>query len=173
MSILDKIKKTKKWKLVLIVFAVCLIFYWSFTLFSPLTSANQKTLVKELGEPTSYTIVFGEMIVDEEYKTARYETWSYERHGRSFSFLDGKFISDMDITFIDEADPFPISANKFKEGMTFEQIKKIIGAEPSTVITAPDQLIEDTKIYNFNEQIKVAVKSDEVVYIQSFPIKVK
>lgn len=33
-------------------------------------SSDQRALIGDLGNPTSYTIVFGEMIVDNEYKTA-------------------------------------------------------------------------------------------------------
>ncbi|MCK5059772.1 MAG: hypothetical protein KAR00_01325 [Candidatus Pacebacteria bacterium] len=173
MYILNKIKETKKWKLFLLALLVYMTFNWSSYFLSFLFSNDTDVLIKDFGNPTSYTIVFGEMIVDEEYKTARYEALSYERHGRSFSFIDGEFSNDQDISFIDEADPFPISPDKFKEGMTFEQVKKVIGADPSTVVSVPELLMENAKVYDFNEQIKVAVEGDEVIYIQTFPIKVQ
>ena len=173
MGILNKIKETKKWKLFLLVLLIYIVFNWSFYLVTFLFSSDQKELTQDLGNPTNYIIVFGEMIVDGEYKTARYEAWNYERHGRSFSFIDGKFTGDEDIAFIDKADPFPISPDKFKEGMTLKQIKKVIGADPNVVASVPELLVEDTKIYDFNEQIKVGIKDNEVVYVQALPINIE
>jgi hypothetical protein len=134
-------------------------------------SRQQKELVKNLGYPTSYVIVFGEMVVDGEYKDVRFESWNYDRHGRVFHFVDKEFKKDSDIGFIDNADPFPIKPNKFKKGLTFEEFKKIVKAEPSVSGEVPDYIMENTIVYDFADQMKVGVENDIVVYIEALPIE--
>jgi len=133
-------------------------------------SAQQKELIKNLGYPTSYFLVFGEIVVDEEYRPARLESWNYANHGRSFYFVDGEFKRDSDIDFIDNVDPFPIRPNKFKDNLSFDELKKIIKAEPTAFGEIPDYILEDGIVYDFSDQLKVGVKDDIVVYIEAFSI---
>ena len=134
-------------------------------------SLEQKELIENLGYPTSYVLAFGEMTIDEEYKTVRFESWNYDRHGRTFYFIDGEFKKDSDIDFIDNADSFPIKPNKFKKDLTFEEFKKIVKAEPSVSGEVPDYMMENTIIYDFADQMKVGVENGIVVYIEALPIE--
>jgi hypothetical protein len=165
----------KKTKTIIIFIAILiLVIIGSFYLFKDKEttfSPQQKELVKNLGYPTSYVIVFGEMVVDNEYKDVRFEAWNYDKHGRVFHFVDGKFKKDSDIGFIDNADPFPIKPNKFKKDLAFEEFKKIVKAEPSVSGEVPDYVMENTIIYDFADQMKVGVENGIVVYIEALPIE--
>lgn len=136
-------------------------------------SSQQKQLVEKFGYPTSYTISFGEMTIEGQYRPARLEIWNYDRHGRAFYFVDGKFTQDRDIAFIDKADPFPIAPSKFDKEMSLDQIKGIIGGGPTASGKVPDKLLASTTVYDFSDQVKIGIKDNKVIYIQTFPLTVK
>jgi len=164
----------KKLKIFLFIFLLGVVTFFIISGFpnGSKLSSDQSELVDDLGYPTSYTIAFGETVINGEYKQVRYESWNYEKHGRSFLFVDGKFTADENIAFVDKADPFPITPNEFGEEMSFEEVKGIIGGEPNVSASVPESLLENAKVYDFEEQIKIGVINDKVIYIQTLPLKV-
>lgn len=165
-------------KIILIVVVLLLIVFvggqlLTKKLFPARLSSQQQQLVERLGYPTSYTITFGEATIEGQYKPVRLEIWNYDRHGRAFYFVDGKFTKDSDIAFIDRVDPFPIVPGKFDKEMSLDQIKGIIGGGPTASGKVSDKLMASTTIYDFSDQVKIGVKDNKVIYIQTFPLTVK
>ena len=170
-------KKLFPFKLIILVGLLLLvvvtgIFFWLRT--SPtevisLTDQQQK-LVDQFGYPDHFVLVFGEMVIEKEYEEIRYEAWNYDESGRRYNFVDGEFASDTNISFLIDADYPDLKPTYFTEGMNFDQVKKVIGADPSESVDAIPEIAENMTVYDFHGQIKVGVFEEEVVYIQTYPV---
>lgn len=136
-------------------------------------SIQQQQLVKRFGFPTSYALIFGEATLENEYRPVRVEIWNYDRHGRAFYFIDGKFSQDSDIAFVNEAVAFPVVPTRFTVGLSLEQAQGVVGGKPTASGKVPEQIMPGTTIYDFSDQIKIGVKDNKVVYIQTFPLSGK
>ena len=56
--------------------------------------------------------------------------------------------------------------------MTLAQAKRILG-EPSAEGQLIPELMENTIIYDFHDQVKLAVKNEKVIYVQTLPVALK
>jgi len=172
-----RIKKSNLLKFVFIIGLVFLIgvvglFFWrqSQVLEAVSLSEQQQKLVDQFGYPNHFILVFGQMVIDNEYQDVRYEAWSYDQLGRRFNFVDGDFADDTDISFELEAQYPDLKPSYFAQNMTFEEVKNVIGSEPSISADVLPEIAEDMQIYDFHGQVKVGIAEDKVVYIETFPV---
>jgi len=133
-------------------------------------SPQQQKLVKQFGYPSTFTLIFGEMMIEAEYQPARLEIWNYDQLGRRFYFVDGQFVKDADLSFVEEARYPDLKPTWFDRGMTLDQVKEIIGAEPSVEAELIPKIIEKGKIYDFYGQVKVGEIDGKIVYLQTYPV---
>ena len=133
-------------------------------------SSQQKVLVERFGYPTTFILVFGEMAAAGEYKPVRFEAWNYDELGRRFYFVDGEFQKDADIDFVENSQFPSLRPSQFSKKITWEKAKEIIGTPPLAQADIQPEIMENTRIYDYWGQVKVAVKEDKVVYIQTYPV---
>ena len=110
------------------------------------------------------------MAVAGEYKPVRFEVWNYDKLGRRFYFADGQFQKDADIEFLENARYPSLRPSQFLQNASWEKVKKIIGTSPRAQAEIRPEIMEDTTVYDFWGQVKVAVKDDKLVYIQTYPV---
>jgi len=128
-------------------------------------SQDQEKLINRFGYPDTFVLVMR--------GNTRLEIWSYYTMERSFIFLDGEFANDEFVAELPEEFSFPkFKPTQFNQGMTFAQVKQILG-QPTAQGELIPELMENTTIYDFHDQVKVAVKDAEVIYVQTLPVAVK
>jgi len=133
-------------------------------------SSQQQELVDRFGYPSTFILTFGELAVEGEYKPVRFEAWNYDELGRRFYFVDGQFEKDADIDFVENGHYPQLQPSQFKRGVTWEKVQEIIGTSPQAAADIQPQIMDNTSVYDFWGQVKVAVKDDEVIYIQTYPV---
>ena len=133
-------------------------------------SSQQQELVDRFGYPTTFLLTFGEMAVKGEYKPVRFEAWNYDELGRRFYFVDGEFQKDVDIDFVENAQYPKLRPSQFAKDVTWEKVKEIIGTSPLAQADVQPEIMENTRVYDFWGQVKVAVEEDKLVYIQTYPV---
>ena len=136
-------------------------------------SSQQQELVEQFGYPNTFTLIFGEMTVEGEYQPVRFETWNYNDIGRRFYFIDGQFVKDVDIPFIEKARYPNLRPTWFGKDMTFDQIKKVIGTEPLVSAELIPEIMENGKIYDFWGQVRVGEVDGKIVYLRTYPVVVE
>lgn len=128
-------------------------------------SEDQESLINRFGYPDTFVLAMRENI--------RIEIWTYYTMERSFIFLDGEFANDEFIAELPEGFNFPkFRPTQFSQGMSFAQAKQILG-QPTAMGELIPELMENTTIYDFHDQVKVAVKDAEVIYVQTLPVTVR
>lgn len=133
-------------------------------------SSQQQELVDRFGYPNTFILTFGEMAVADEYKPVRFEAWNYDELGRRFYFVDGQFQRDVDIDFVENGQYPSLRPSQFPQNTSWKKVQEIIGTSPQTQAEIQPRLMEDTSVYDFWGQVKVAVNEDKVVYIQTYPV---
>lgn len=147
------------------------LYYFFFFNKDPVSlSSQQQELVNKFGQPTTFILVFGEELIDDEFKRVRYEIWNYNQYGRRFRFIDGEFKAVEDIRPIKEAQYPTLRPSMFEEGITLEDIKKVVKIEPNMMTELDPELIPNAKGYNFAGQLAVGVHEGKVVFIQTYPV---
>ena len=135
----------------------------SFLMRDPVSlSEDQKDLVASFGYPDTFTLM-----MDSE---TRYETWAYYIMNKAFSFIDGSFLEEIEMSEIDnESMVFTeFKPTQFKNGLLFADIGKILG-EPNKKGDIDPDLLENAEIYNYSDQVIVGVQNDQVIYVQTLP----
>ena len=128
-------------------------------------SQDQKDLINRFGYPDTFVLSMS--------KNQRMEIWSYYTMQRSFIFFDGVFANDEFVAGLPKEFKFPsFRPTQFTQEMTLAQAKKILG-QPTAEGELIPELMKNTTIYDFHDQVKLATKGDEVIYVQTLPIAVK
>ncbi len=128
-------------------------------------SEDQTDLINRFGYPDTFVLMMG--------KDARVEIWTYYTMQRSFIFLDGEFANDDFVAGLPKTFCFPqFRPTQFTQDMTLAQAKRILG-EPSAEGQLILELMKNTTIYDFHDQVRLAVKNEKVLYVQTLPVAVK
>ena len=168
-----KIPRLSFLSLIFLFFLIAFLIFGFYSLFNDKEvrlSKQQRELVEQFGYPNTFILAFGEMAVAGEYKPVRFEVWNYDRLGRRFYFVDGQFQKDADIEFLENAHYPDLRPSQFSQNTSWEKVKKIIGTPPRAQAEIRPEIMEDTIVYDFWGQVKVAVKDDKLVYIQTYPV---
>lgn len=135
-------------------------------------SEDQEGVINRFGYPDTFVLVM--------HENTRLEIWNYYTMERSFTFLDGEFANDEFVAELGEGFSFPeFRPTQFNQNMTFDQAKQILGEPTAQGELIPElvelipELMENTIIYDFHDQVKVAVKDGGVTYVQTLPVAVK
>ena len=155
---------------IFIVVVISALFVWYFK-FRPVQlatkesvkpSQDQQELVDSFGYPDTFTLQMMDNL--------RYETWNYYEVKRGFIFLDGVFVEDQIIDNLDGDYQFPeFKPTQFTEGMSLADVKKFLG-DPTREGEVSSELLENSKIYDFWDQVKVGTKEDKIVYVETLPV---
>ncbi|MCK4463633.1 MAG: hypothetical protein KAU58_04915 [Candidatus Omnitrophica bacterium] len=155
--------------LILGVFSVIVVIFFILSSFGYKYSDEQSTIIKELGRPDSFVLVFS---TDEEGNNERLETWNYHDCEFSVTFLNGIFSG------ADEIEPLPENAiparhepEQFESHMGWKDILDEIGHKPwmRASDTLPDLFSEtDLELY-YSEQIVAGfdTKTNDLVYVKT------
>jgi len=128
-------------------------------------SEDQTDLINRFGYPDTFVLMMG--------KDTRVEIWTYYTMQRSFIFLDGEFANDDFVAGLPKTFRFPqFRPTQFTQDMTLAQAKRILG-EPSAEGQLIPELMKNTTIYDFHDQVKLAVKNEKVIYVQTLPVALK
>lgn len=166
------IQLKKKFPILLIVivgilFVIVIIFL--FNLQGGL-SKQQKQLVERFGYPNTFMLTFGEMAKGNKYQTVRFEAWNYHELGRRFYFVDGEFQKDVDIDIIKDANYPKLTPEMFRKNASYGSFLVTMETSPVSKADIIPEIMEDTTVYNYNGQVKVAVSKNKVIYIETFPV---
>lgn len=160
-----KTPSLKKFVLVLILVAIGGFLVWYFKFRSPdlaKPSEDQQELVNEFGYPDTFTLTMMDDV--------RYETWNYYELEQSFMFLNGSFIENVTIENVTDDFQFPdFKPTQFKENMTLGDVRKFLG-DPTIEGEISSELLENAKIYDFWDQVKVGTKEEKIVYVETLPV---
>jgi len=125
-------------------------------------SEDQEELISSFGYPDTFMLT----MQDE----SRYEIWSYYDVEKSFVFWNGDFVEDQALEGIDEELQFPeFRPTQFSADMTMQEIDKILG-DFTVEADISSELIENAKIYDYSDQVKVGTKDDKVTYVEILPV---
>lgn len=129
-------------------------------------SKNQAELINNFGYPDTFALVMGE--------EGRLEVWNYYGLERSFIFKNGIFINDQIIDPLKSLNAYPkLRPTQFKEGLTLEEASKVIDSTPTTQADIIPEIMEDSQVYSYSDQVLVGTKDNEVVFVQTLPVKTK
>jgi len=125
-------------------------------------SKDQIRLINNFGYPDTFALEMSE--------EGRLEVWKYYGLERSFVFKDGVFINDQIVDSLESFNAYPrVRPTQFKEGLTLEEASQVIDSSP----TGQADIMEGVKIYSYSDQVLVGTKDNQVVFVQTLPVKVE
>lgn len=125
-------------------------------------SPEQRELIQHFGYPDTFMLSM--------QKQNRFEIWTYYNMERNFVFLDGEFIEEQSVSNLSEDFGFPdFRPTQFENNINLAQANKILGPPTAQGEVIPE-LMKNTTIYDYWDQVKVGVKDKEVIYVQTQPI---
>ena len=125
-------------------------------------SQDQAEFINSFGYPDVF-------ILSMDDKT-RFESWTYYDMERNFTFLDGQFIEAKTISDLGKEFDFPqFRPCQFDYNMTLAQAEQILGEHTAQGEVIPE-LAENTTIYDYWDQVKVGIKNEKIVFIQTLPM---
>ena len=125
-------------------------------------SEDQEELISSFGYPDTFMLT----MQDE----SRYEIWSYYDMKKSFVFWNGDFVEDQILEDVNEEFQFPeFRPTQFSADMTMDDIGKILG-DFTVEAEISSELIENAKVYDYSDQVKVGTKDDKVTYVEILPV---
>jgi hypothetical protein len=131
------------------------------TLESYTYSADQLATRQAHGDPTRFTIVFGE--------TSRQETWMYDTSGYQAVFVDGVKISERTTTPAYQEGMYATTYTPdiFYHGMGLDEAIAASGQQ-DFVLTSLDDLVEDGRLLHV-AGLSVGVVDDQVRFVETLP----
>lgn len=125
-------------------------------------SENQAELINAFGYPDVFMLSME--------REDRYEVWGYHALEKSFVFWNGTFVEDQVIADVSDEFQFPdFRPTQFKNQATLAEVNEILG-DPGYEGEINPKLIENAKVYDYWDQVKVGTKGDEVVYVETLPV---
>lgn len=125
-------------------------------------SEDQTELISAFGYPDVFMLTMED--------ATRYEIWTYYDMEKSFVFWNGNFIEDQAVESLSEDFDFPnFRPTQFKNNLTLVEVSKILG-DPTHEGEINPKLIENAKVYDFWDQVKVGTKDEKVTYVETLPV---
>lgn len=127
-------------------------------------SKDQAGLINNFGYPNTFALA-----MDEE---RRLEVWKYYGLERSFVFKNGVFINDQIVDPLESFNAYPkLRPTQFKEGLTLEEASKVIDSTPTAQADIIPEIMKDSQVYSYSDQVLVGIKDNKVVFVQTLPAK--
>jgi len=127
-------------------------------------SEDQRELINSFGYPDVFMLT-----MDTEN---RYEIWTYYDMARNFIFLNGRFVEDQIIDELEQELQFPdFRPTQFSADMTLKDVNKILG-DFTVEADITSSLVENAKVYDYWDQVKVGTKDDKITYVETLPVYV-
>ncbi|MBL7070553.1 MAG: hypothetical protein ISS26_00060 [Candidatus Omnitrophica bacterium] len=128
-------------------------------------SKDQQKLVDAFGYPDIFAL-----LMDAE---KRVEVWTYFSCERSFSFSNGRFLRFVPQKRLPDYFQWPdFRPTEFKYGMTMKDMEKILG-KPAASGKINSDLMEGVTMYDYFDQVKVALQGEKVVFVQTLPVPIE
>lgn len=129
-------------------------------------SKDQIQLINRFGYPDTFTLAMD--------GNDRLEVWNYYGLERSFTFKKGVFINDQIIDPLESLNAYPrLRPSQFREGLTLEEVSSIIDSQPTSQAGILPDMMENSMMYNYSDQVIVGLQADKVVFVQTLPVKVE
>jgi len=162
-------KKSSKPLLLLLLIPAIIAIWYFFLKSSPIKkfdqvkpSEDQKELISSFGYPNTFSLTMN--------SDNRYEIWTYYDMARSFIFHNGTFVEDQIIDEPEQEFQFPdFRPTQFSADMTLKDINKILG-DFTVQADINSKLIENAKVYDYFDQVKIGTKDDKVTYVETLPV---
>jgi len=156
-------------KKILLLIPVIIILWYFFFRSSPIKrfdpvkpSEGQTELINSFGYPNVFMLTLE--------AENRYELWTYYDMSRVFIFYNGQFVEDQIIDELEQELQFPdFRPTQFSADMTLKDINKILG-DFTTQADINSSLIENAKIYDYFDQVKIGTKDDKLTYVETLPV---
>ena len=167
-------KKKYFFLLATLALVIVAVFIWKARSPSPFIVASDQTkaskdqiqLINRFGYPDTFTLA---MDGDD-----RLEVWNYYGLERSFTFKKGVFINDQIINPLESFNAYPrLRPTQFKNGLTLEEVSNIIDSQPTSQAGILPDIMENSVVYNYSDQVVVGLQEDKVVFVQTLPVKVE
>jgi hypothetical protein len=125
------------------------------------TSLDQQQVLDSFGYPDTFTLIMMDGV--------RHEVWNYYLLQKSFEFLNGEFLKDRELSFLEAEFQFPkFKPTQFKEGMSLAEAQFL--GDPTAEGEVSSDLLDNAKVYNFWDQVKVGVKDGRILYVETLPV---
>lgn len=125
-------------------------------------SEDQAELINSFGYPDVFMLTME--------AENRYEIWTYYDMARNFVFYNGQFVEDQIIDELEQELQFPdFRPTQFSADMTLKDVNKILG-DFTVEADITSSLIENAKVYDYWDQVKVGTKDDKVTYVETLPV---
>lgn len=129
---------------------------------SVFASTDQVNVINSFGYPDVFLLSMDDK--------NRYDAWTYFDIEREFTFINGEFQNANPIDNIGEDFQFPeFRSTQFKNGIGLKKVNKILGDPTAQAQIAPN-IMENTEIYDYWDQVKVGIKDGKVVFVQTLPV---
>lgn len=129
---------------------------------SVFSSVDQIDLINSFGYPNIFLLS-----MDDEN---RYEVWTYFDMEREFIFMNGEFLDAKPVDSISEDFQFSeFRPTQFKNEISLEDINKILG-DPTAKAKVSAEIMQNTELYDYWDQVKVGIQDGEVVFVQTLPV---
>ncbi len=125
-------------------------------------SEEQTELINSFGYPDIFSLTME--------AENRYEVWTYYDMSRVFVFYNGQFVEDQIIDELEQELQFPdFRPTQFSADMTLKDVNKILG-DFTVQADINSSLIENAKVYDYFDQVKVGTKDDKLTYVETLPV---
>lgn len=141
-------------------------------------SEEQQSVVNDLGDPDTFSLVFGEASGEDfdaegTMPVHRVEHWNYWDSRVRVVFRDGRYIRHEALEPLPDGEwEFPdLKPAEFTQGMTAQQVTDVVGEVPDAAVRAAQDSAVDLTIASFRKQVFATFERDALVGVSTQPAK--
>jgi hypothetical protein len=135
-------------------------------------SAEQSSLVSEIGYPESFILLFyEEEAVDGSLQPVRLETWEYYSAGESYTFLNGELDSSdsLDVGSLGSLAALPYVPEQFAANMSRDDVLLAAGVEDFIVVPLEKEYLESGDLY-YADSLAFGLVDGELRYLEALAL---
>jgi hypothetical protein len=135
-------------------------------------SAEQSELVREIGYPESFILLFyEEEAVDGSLQIVRLETWDYYTEGESYTFVNGDLDSrdSLDVGALGSLAPLPYVPEQFAANMSRDDVLAASGVEDFIEVPLEKEYLEGGDLY-YADSLAFGLVDGELRYLEALAL---
>lgn len=137
-------------------------------------TAEQLDVVRELGSPQAFTLLFyEEELLDGTFGDVRFETWDYYEQDVSYTFINGELVGEefLEVEIVGDLYPIPYMPDQFTAYMSLDEVLASAGLDRYLVVPLEKELVDGGEVYYVSE-LTFGLKDNELLYIEALGLEV-